>query len=423
MSPLQRMVVEIAGVGALGWFFARGWRAPRTRATSIALAIIGALVLLVVLQSIPLPPNLWRALPGREVAANVLDVIGARESWLPLSLDPASTRDAGYFLIPPIAMFIATLHLDRDAQVKLIAIVLVAALLSALLVMVQAQGAMGLSWYDAPHATKGKGIFANKNHNAVFIVLSIPLAAMLARSRLRFRRASTQHAVTAILVAVLALAVLGCLSRAGFALLPIALLACIPLLGMWATVRRYPLLAVGAVVLLLGAAVLVSQSSIVQEGLDRFGASQEGRYVFWPDVVAAIRQFMPWGSGLGTFVPVFRMNETLNAVHQTYTNHAHSDFMEIALEAGIPGLLLVLAFLGWLATTAWSQLRTHAGRAGFGLLFASAVGIVLLLAASVVDYPLRTLLLACVFAVFAAILCSPATFEGGRSEAADPGLR
>lgn len=423
MSPLQRMVVEIAGVGALGWFFARGWRAPRTLATGIALAIIGALVLLVILQAIPLPPAVWRALPGREVAANVLDLIGARDAWLPLSLDPAATRAAGYFLIPPIAMFVATLHLDRDDQVKLVAIILAAALISALLVMVQAQGAMGLSLYDAPHATKGKGIFANKNHNAVFIVLSIPLAAMLARSTTRFRRPGTQHAVTAILIAVLALAVLGCLSRAGFALLPIALLACVPLLGMWTMVRRYPMLAAGGVAVLIVAAVLVSRSSIVQEGLDRFGASQEGRYVFWPDVAAAIRQFMPWGSGLGTFVPVFRMNETLDAVHETYTNHAHSDFMEIALEAGIPGLVLLLAFLGWLAATALFRLRAHAGKPGFGPLFASAVGIALLLAASIVDYPLRTLLLACVFAVLAAILCSPRGFADARGDRGEPRLR
>lgn len=423
MSPLQRMIVEIAGVGALGWFFASGWRAPRGRAITTALILIAALVLLVVLQAIPLPPTVWRGLPGRDVVANVLDVVGAPDAWLSLSLDPSATREAGYFLIPPIAMFIATLHLDRDAQLKLVAIVLVAALVSALLVMVQAQGAMGLTWYDAPHATKGKGIFANKNHNAVFIVLAIPLAAMFARSRLRFRSASTQHAVTAGVVVVLALAVLGCLSRAGIALLPIALLACIPLLGAWKTVRRYPMVAIGAVVLLIATAVLVSRSSIVQETLDRFGANQEGRYVFWPDVVAAIRQFMPWGSGLGTFLPVFRMNETLNAVHETYTNHAHSDFMEIALEAGLPGIILVLAFLGWFAATAWSQLRDRAGKAGFGLLFAAAVGIALLLAASIVDYPLRTLLLSCVFALFAAILCSPAGFGGTVGSDPDAGLR
>jgi hypothetical protein len=40
----------------------------------------------------------------------------------------------------------------------------------------------------------------------------------------------------------------------------------------------------------------------------------------------------------------------------------------------------------------------------------ACVGMVVLLAASIVDYPLRTLLLACVFAVFAAIIASPLPF-------------
>lgn len=410
VSPIQRMIVEWAGVIALGWFFARGWRAPRGRAIHVALGLIGALVLLVVLQLVPLPPAVWRALPGREVAARVLDVVGARDTWLPFSLDPASTRECGYFLIPPIAMFVAALHLDRRDQLRLLLLIVAAALISALLVMIQAQGAMDLTLYDAPHATKGKGIFANKNHNAAFLVMTIPLVAMLSRSLILFRQRDMQSIVAGIVIAFLAIAVLGCLSRAGIALLPIALLACIPLVGRWSLVTRHWKIIAGAVALVIVATLFIAQSSIVQETLDRFGASQEGRYVFWPDVIAAIRQFMPWGSGLGTFVPIFRINESLQAVHQTYTNHAHSDFMEIALEAGIPGLLLVLAFFVWLGGTGWHRLRGRFQTPDFAPMLASIAGMLLILAASIVDYPLRTLLLSCVFALLAAIIASPLRF-------------
>ncbi len=410
ISPIQRMVVEIAGVVALGWFFARGWRVPRNRAVTIALAIVAALVVLVIVQIIPLPPAIWRSLPGRTIATNVLDVVGAPDVWRPLSLDPAATREAGYFLIAPIAMFIATLHLDRDDQLKLVLMVAVAAVVSAIFVMIQAQGAMGLTLYDAPHATKGKGIFANKNHNAAFLVTAIPLVAMLGRSRSWMRQPGTQQVVTGIVVALLAIAVLGCLSRAGIALLPIALIVCVPLLGGWSLIRRHWKVAAGAAAVIVVAAIVIAQSSIVHETFDRFGASQEGRYVFWPDVLAAIRQFMPWGSGIGTFVPVFRINESLEAVHQTYTNHAHADFLEIALEAGIPGLAIVAAFLGWFAVVAWIRIRNGFAMSDFAPMLAASIGILLLLAASIVDYPLRTLLLACVFAMLAAILASPLPF-------------
>jgi O-antigen ligase len=192
-------------------------------------------------------------------------------------------------------------------------------------------------------------------------------------------------------------------------------------MGGWALVRRYPKIGAAFLAILLAAAVVIAQSSIAQETLDRFGASQEGRYVFWPDVLTAIRQFLPWGSGLGTFVPVFRMAESLEAVHQTFTNHAHSDFMEIALEAGVPGVILVLGFGGWLITTAWARLHGRNGTPDFAPMLAVLVGIVILLAASIVDYPLRTLLLACVFAVFAAILASPTPFRAPTLLQSKPG--
>ncbi len=410
VAPMQRMIVEWAGVATLAWFFIRGWRAPRGRSIAIALALIATTIVLVVAQTIPLPPDVWRSLPGRAPVAAVLDVTGGQAAWLPLSLDRAATRDAGLFLIPPIAMFVAALHLDREQQLKLLLIVAAAALVSAVLVMIQAQGAMWLTLYDAPHATKGKGIFANKNHNAAFLVMAIPLVAMLGTTRIWLRQAGVQRTVTGVLIAILAVAVIGCLSRAGLALLPVGLVACIPLLGGWALVRRHPRLAVAAVAVLVVTAAAIAQSSIAQETLDRFAAGQEGRYVFWPDVLTAIRQFMPWGSGLGTFVPVFRMTESLIAVHQTYTNHAHSDYMEIALEAGVIGLALMLGFAAWLIGTAWVRLRGRIDTPDFAPLFAALVGIALLLAASIVDYPLRTLLLACVLALLAAMLASPASF-------------
>lgn len=407
-SPLQRTIVELAGVVVLGWFFVRGWRVPRTRPITVALILIAALVMLMILQTIPLPPGLWRALPGRIAVADVLDVVDGQATWLPLSLDPASTRETLCFLIAPVAMFVATLHLDRDAQARLLLMIVVAAIISAVLVMIQAQGATWLTLYDAPHDTKGKGIFANKNHNAALLITAIPLIAMLGRSLTLLRQPGAQRAMTLILIALLSIAVVGCLSRAGIALLPLALLACIPLLGSRTLIRRHWKIMVCSAAILAAAAVGIAQSSIARETFDRFGASQEGRYIFWPDVIEAIHQFMPWGSGFGTFVPVFRIYESLDAVHQTYTNHAHSDFMEIALEGGIPGLSILTVFLIWFAMVGWARLRDRIGTPDFSMIVSAITGMLLLLAASIVDYPLRTLLLACVFSVLAAILASPA---------------
>ncbi|WP_066778142.1 O-antigen ligase family protein [Sphingomonas sp. CCH5-D11] len=415
-SPVQRMIVEMVGVLVLGWFAVRGWRAPGDRRTWAALALIALTAALMVAQLVPLPPGVWQALPGRQIIVDVLAAVGRTDTWMPFSLDPAGTRESALFLLAPIAMFVATLHLDRSAQMKLVALVAAAAVISALLVMLQAQGMTWLTIYDAPHATKGKGIFANKNHNAALLVLAIPLVAVLGRQPGLLRRIGSPLLVSGMAILFLTLAVFGALSRAGLALLPLALLACVPLMGGFNAVKRFWKAIVPAAAALVIGAVIVARSAVVKETLDRFDASQEGRYVFWPDVIYAIKQFMPWGSGAGTFVPVFRINESLEAVHPTYTNHAHSDYLEIALEAGVPGLLLVAAFFLWFALTSWSRLRGSLGTPAFGPLLAAATGIAVLLAASAVDYPLRTLLLACVFSMLAAMLASTAPFSTNQAK-------
>ena len=407
LFPLPRLIVELAGVAALAWFLARGWRVPLDRPVVWSLVIIAGVVLLVVLQITPLPPGVWRSLPGRTNAATILDIIGAHDAWMPLSLDPAATREAGYFLVPPIAMFAATLHLDRAEQTRLLFLVACVGLLSALLVMVQSQGLAWLTLYQTAHTGNGQGIFANKNHNAVLLVLSIPLVAMFGQRAMGFQVPRTQRIVSGILILVLTLAVFGCLSRAGLALLPFALLACLPLLGGNAFLRQNLKLVAFSVVAVLIAAYFVAQSGIVKEMIGRFNSDQEGRFVFWPDVVFTIRQFMPWGSGIGTFVPAFQIYESLDAVRPTYTNHAHSDYLEIALETGIWGILLLFAFISWFITRCRRVSQGWRECDDVAVLFLSMLGVVMLMAASIVDYPLRTLSLACVFSVLLAILASP----------------
>ena len=36
-------------------------------------------------------------------------------------------------------------------------------------------------------------------------------------------------------------------------------------------------------------------------------------------------------------------------IERTYVNHAHNDYLELALEGGIPAIVLMLLFLAWWA--------------------------------------------------------------------------
>src|SRR5205085_9366952 len=53
--------------------------------------------------------------------------------------------------------------------------------------------------------------------------------------------------------------------------------------------------------------------------------------------VAATREFMPFGSGLGTFPRVYALHESHDQMDPlTWVNHAHDDYAETALEMGLP---------------------------------------------------------------------------------------
>jgi O-antigen ligase len=64
---------------------------------------------------------------------------------------------------------------------------------------------------------------------------------------------------------------------------------------------------------------------------------------------------------------------------------AHSDYLELAIEAGLPGLLIVTAWLAFLAWLAWrvrlSRLRWFA--------WANAAFLLVIALQSITDYPLR----------------------------------
>ena len=119
-----------------------------------------------------------------------------------------------------------------------------------------------------------------------------------------------------------------------------------------------------------------------------------------PTVIEMIGTYFPVGSGLGGFDPLFRMHEPFALLKPTYFNHAHNDFLEIVLDAGFPGLLLLLLALGWWA---WASMRIWRGVAGAGgtLARTGSAMIFLVLVASIVDYPARTPIIMAVLVIAA----------------------
>ena len=101
-------------------------------------------------------------------------------------------------------------------------------------------------------------------------------------------------------------------------------------------------------------------------------------------------KYFPFGSGFGSFVRVFQIDEPDSVLLPTYVNHAHNDWLELFMTGGVPALLLVglgvLAYC-WRSFRVWIVPRGNAD----SLRFARLGSVVLLLygLGSVGDYPLR----------------------------------
>jgi O-antigen ligase len=110
---------------------------------------------------------------------------------------------------------------------------------------------------------------------------------------------------------------------------------------------------------------------------------------------------MPLGSGLGSFVQVYPLNESPDSVTVEYVVHAHNDYAEIALELGVVGIVLTLLFLAW-----WVLAVRAVWWRGEGGPFARAAAIAsaAVLVHSTVDFPLRTAAISACFAMCLGLL-------------------
>ena len=102
-----------------------------------------------------------------------------------------------------------------------------------------------------------------------------------------------------------------------------------------------------------------------------------------------IRDFLPWGSGFGSFEPVNWIYEPDLLLMPLSMNQAHDDWLEIVVTGGVPAALVAL-----LAVLAWAIRAAGIARAGMAKssIAMPGLGLVILLllgVASLSDYPLR----------------------------------
>jgi len=403
------------------------WRTESRTDVYWVLAFCFAVAFLPLIQLVPLPPWIWMRLPGRDGLATVFELLGDRPPWMPISVSPYSTWLSFLSLLPPMAIFLAAIQLPYRDRRRLTLIVIAMAVLSSFLGLIQvAQGpASPLRFFTITNPAEAVGFFANRNDFAALLYSSLPLAAAWVID-VAYRHASWENlrrrgpvmlvALTAsLLVLIVLLAAEGMArSRAGIVFSIVALAGVFAML--FANRRNAKGPTAGAAGKLLVVAVGLALLLVIQFGLYRIAArlpdSLEGsRVVFAHNTIRAAMAFMPFGSGVGTFVPVYAMFEhAADTRPDVYVNHAHNDVLEWWLETGAVGILLMVAFLtlfGSAAIKVWRRPVAGASNLDCSLMRAATIAIGLLIAHSFVEYPLRTEAIMAVFAVSCALLIEP----------------
>ena len=139
---------------------------------------------------------------------------------------------------------------------------------------------------------------------------------------------------------------------------------------------------------------------------ERFEQSDDHRYEFWPEALSTAAHYFPFGSGTGTFDEAFRSQETLDIVGTHFVNHAHNDYIEMVIENGIFGALIIIAAIAVLIPALRYAFRRHNAGKLSDLPLLGAWAMLIIGLHSLVDYPLRSLAIATLFGAIAAIIMS-----------------
>ncbi|WP_108812360.1 O-antigen ligase family protein [Sphingorhabdus sp. Alg231-15] len=388
---------------------------------------VGAFIILMVLQLIPLPPSIWTSLPGRQIFADIAIIAGIDQPWRPLSLSPSKTLNTLFSLTVPMAAVMLYLNLNQEYRNRAITVIMVLCVVSAFWSVLQLAGPSRspLYLYQITNFGNGVGLFANRNHQAVMLTSTIVMLGWYAASqRPRAKLASLKFyaSVAAIFVLIPLIFVTG--SRAGLLLMVpgVAFALFFIYVGPYAAENlsrkirsnkqqalrlapRQVFLSLGVLTVagIAALSVLLSRSLAYDRLFGGNGLSEQ-RIEVLPTLFKMIHDYMPWGSGFGSFEHVYKIYEPLELLSPRYLNQAHNDWLQYAIEGGIAALLIAAVVFIWFLKRLkdLAENWNHSKHSKYRAIMSIAV-LLIFLAASIIDYPLRVPSLIAIFVVMSCI--------------------
>ncbi|MBX7540827.1 O-antigen ligase family protein [Qipengyuania sphaerica] len=400
----MNFIIELAALAAMLWLVP-SFR-ERLAELPLSLKVLCFCTLCVpLLQLVPVPPGLWQNVPGGDLSLESRELVGAAGQWFPLSVFPLRTAAALAALVVPLAMLLLYRRETMGVQPVLWLIVGLGAvnLLGGAMQIVSGQ--QWIMPYPIAERERLYGFFAN--HNSAGLLFVISTCALLGirfdRKREMWKWAGCLGLAAAFLIGTVLTQ-----SRSSTALMALPLLALLlRTLGEFRPADRgLPpvtyIAGLGAAV--IGGLTLLLTSSRAQDLILRFGDLEDSRPQIWADTMYSIERFFPLGSGTGTFNEVFQLDESLEYLLPTIAGRAHNEYLEVGVESGIIGWVLIGAWLIWMLWSTWRSWRIQPSVATL------AVPLALLTIAlqSILDYPLRNVALLCLAGLLVAVLAAQA---------------
>lgn len=374
-EPASFAVVQVLLLGVAALVVIRSRETPKISASPRTYLIPALLTAVVLLQLCPLPANLFQQLTGR----------GNLGAGMPLtfSFETYSTRTHFLILLTCfVAFYFARIvSEDRDRKRQLIASLLALGTLEAFYGLVQyLTGWQKIFFYvkkyDLEEAT---GTYINRNHYAGFLEMILPFSLALLfyeygklRGSDSFSSANVKKLLTdqglqrlvlwLAVAVVLFAAVLFSRSRMGIGATCASLLVIFGLAGasrfqgkMGFVLSVIFIVLSASLALWIGPGPIVGRFAGTQQEFEPHGQS---RLSIWHDAEALVKAHPLLGTGLGTFPIAYTAVQT--TFLGQFVNHAHNDYLELAIDLGLPAVALLFATIVLILTNAVRTfLRVH----------------------------------------------------------------
>ena len=378
------------------------------------LAGIGLIFCVLLLYALPVPQSTLLQMPGHRQIAEIELIAGIGREWSTATLVPELGWNAISSLSLPLAVILLGIQLEKDDLLRTLPLLIILGAISGLFGLLQVISSSDSPFYFYQLTNEGSavGLFANRNHAAVLLALLIPMLAVYGASvskKPEQQKVRLIKSVAALIVLVPLILVTG--SRSGFIIAMIGIFGAAILFRHPTTTERKEVksststrrmvgLTLGVILIGLVSATLFFSRATAIDRLFANTQDNDLRQDFWISSLALWDQFVPLGSGPGTFVEVYRLKESNVLLDATYLNHAHNDWVETIVALGFPGLILMgVGILLYLVRFRALYFTMDGNRRTVMFSRLAAVLLAMLALASFVDYPLRTPTMMSVFAL------------------------